>query len=221
MKTIIKKVGQPLTLQGVPYDIYAQIRDAPGNAKLRITYYDGVMELMTPLEFRHEYDSESLGMIIRAYAFVFGVDCEGARSTTFRRGTRGELKGKGKEPDLSFYFAGHAELVRGKVTLDLKVDPPPDLWIEIDNRGSSKASLPLYAELGVPEVWRYWTRRRKLWFGRLENGNYVEVDRSLSLPKLTPTHVLELIDETRKRGQTAWDRWMRNWMDTTLRNAND
>ena len=221
MNTIIRVVRKPLKLRGIPYDLYEKIRDAPGNDSLRITYYDGVMEFMAPLEFRHEYGRDSLGMIVRAYAAVFKLDCEGAGSTTFRKGKPGKMKGKGKEPDLSFYFGENAEAVRQKQKLDLKVDPPPDLWIEVDNTGSSKGGLPLYAELGVPEVWRYRTRRGKLWFGSLKNGQYTEIQRSIHLPKLTPDIVLDLIGETRKLGQTGWDIWMRDWMDTTLRTAND
>ncbi len=221
MKTITRVVRVPQTLTGIPYNVYVSIRDAPGNDKLRMNYHDGVLEFMAPAEFRHERGSHTLGMIVLAYSCVFDLPCEGARSTTFRRGLPGELKGAGKEPDQSYYFADNAEYVREKETLDLERDPPPDLWIEVDNNVSSKGRLPLYAELGIPEVWRYQIRRRSLWFGSLKNGEYVEIDRSLCLPKLTPDIVLDLVDEARKRGQTAWFRWMRNWMDTTLRNAND
>jgi Uma2 family endonuclease len=70
-------------------------------------------------------------------------------------------RGRGKEPDKAFYFA-NAAAIRGKETIDLRVDPPPDLWIEVDNRGSSKGKLQLYAALGVPELWRYQARRALL-----------------------------------------------------------
>ncbi len=217
----IKTAGAPVFLYGVNYETYAQIRDEPHNEKLRLTYYDGTLEIMAPADYRHEWGSYRLSMIVNAYAFVFEIETEGALSTTFRNGVPGQPEGAGKEPDLSFYFADHAEHVRNKETLDLKIDPAPDLWIEVDNKGSSNGSLPLYVEPGVPEVWRDWTRRRKLWFGSLRNGSFVEIQRSLCLPKVTPNIVLEMIDEARKRGQTAWDIWMRNWMDTSLRNAND
>ena len=89
-------------------------------------------------------------------------------------------RGNGKEPDQSFYFA-NGPAIRGKATIDLEVDPPPDLWIEVDNRSSSKGRLPLYAALGVPEVWQYRVRRRTLRFFRLNEAGdgYVPIDRSL------------------------------------------
>jgi Uma2 family endonuclease len=215
MSTVTKRVLVPTVLRGVPYDIYCLIRDHPGNDGYRMTYSDGALEIMSP-QHRHEKGGSRLAMIVRAYTAVFGVDCQGAASTTFRRGLPGELKGKGKEPDESFYFA-HEALIRDKDDIDLEVDPPPDLWIEVDNRSSSKGRLPLYAALGVPEVWRYRSRRRALWFGLLEGEDYVEVVRSRSLPKLTTALVLDLLDEAARRGETAWDNWMRGWMDSTLR----
>jgi Uma2 family endonuclease len=218
MSTITQRHA-PTTLRGVPYDVYVRLRDDWRNDGLRMTYFNGTLEIMAPAEFRHEKGSRRLGLIVLAYAVVFRLDCEGGGSTTFRRGLPGALKGHGKEPDQCFYIA-HAADVRDKDALDLEHDPPPDLWIEVDNKGSSQGRLPLFAALGIPEVWRYRPRRQTLWFGRLENTAYVEVERSSALPLLTPAIVLELLAEAR-RGESAWDRWMREWMDTTLRHRVD
>jgi len=38
--------------------------------------------------------------------------------------------------------------------MDLAVDPPPDLVIEIDIPSPSFSKLPIYADMGVPDVWR-------------------------------------------------------------------
>ncbi len=197
-------------LWGVSYDAYVAMRDDPRNDPIRMTYHDGVLEVMSP-EFRHESGSFRLGMIVCAYAASTGLECEAAGSTTFKKGVPGAREGKGKEPDESFYIRHH-EAVRHKNTLDLTVDPPPDLWIEVDNRASSAGKLPIYASFGVPEVWRYRPRRRALWIGRLEGGAYTEVAESRCLPGLTPALLLEFLDEAQKRGQTAWDVWLRAWI---------
>lgn len=219
MSTLTRKIPGPTVLRGVSYDMYLRLRDHPGNDGHRMTYYDGTLEIMSP-QFRHEKGGRRIGMIVRAYTAVFGVECQGAGSTTFRRGLPGKLKGKGKEPDESYYFT-HATLVRDKEDLDLEVDPPPDLWVEVDNRSRSKGRLPVYAGLGIPEVWRYQPRRRTLWFGLLENGEYAATARSRCLPKLTPEIVLNLLDEAASRGETAWDNWMRGWIDSSLRFMNE
>ncbi len=215
MATVSK--GSSLSvLRGVPYDWYVGLRDDPGNRHLRMTYDDGVLEIMSPL-FRHEMNAERIGMIVRAIAAVFVLACTGARCTTIRRGTAGTRLGKGKEPDNSYYFA-NAPSLRGKETIDLNVDPPPDLWIEVDHRGSSRRRLPMYASLGVPEVWRLHTGRGVLWFGQLEGNGYVEIGRSLSLPMVTPELILALLDRAgQSPDETSWDDWMRDWLRQTFK----
>jgi Uma2 family endonuclease len=200
----------PVILRGVPYGVYVRLRDDERNDQVRMTYHDGVLELMSP-EFIHERGAHHLSMIVNGYAAVLGVDCEGARTTTFRKGVPKQLKGKGKGPDASFYFA-NAPAVRGKDRLDLTTDPPPDLWIEVDYRASSAGKLPLYAELGVVELWRYRPQRGVLWIGRLQAGAHVEVPVSGCLPGMTPRLLLDLLNQAAKRGESFWDAWMRGWI---------
>ncbi len=182
------------TLRGVPYDWYARLRDEPANRHPRMTYVDGTLEILSP-EFRHESNAERVSMIVRAVASTFGLACLGARRTMIRR---------------------------GKDTIHGDVDPPPDLWIEIDNRGSSRGRLPLYASLGVPEVWRLHARRGTAWFARLDQGSYIEILASLSLPMVTPRLLLTLLDRAHDAPEeTSWDDWMRDWLRQTFRPAYD
>ena len=41
------------------------------------------------------------------------------------------------------------------MAIDLTLDPPPDLAIEIDMTSPSIPRLPIYCALGIPEVWRF------------------------------------------------------------------
>ena len=43
----------------------------------------------------------------------------------------------------------------GRDTIDLTVDPPPDLIVEVDISHPSLDKFPIYASLGIPEVWRH------------------------------------------------------------------
>jgi Uma2 family endonuclease len=202
----------------VPYDWYVGLREDPGNLHLRMTYDDGVLEILSP-QFSHEQNPDRVGIIVRAVASVFGLGCTGARCTTIRRGTAGTRFGKGKEPDTSFYLA-NAPVVRGKITIDLTFDPPPDLWIEVDHRGSSRRRLPIYAAFGVPELWRLRVGRGTLWFGRLDGDHYVEIRRSPGLPMVTPELVLALLERAgQSPDETAWDDWMRDWLRHTFKPA--
>src|SRR6516162_6726941 len=134
-----------LPLRGVSFDIYTQLRREPANQALRMTYHNGTLEIMTPL-FRHEKYSRRLALFVLAVTAVLGIPCQGAGSTTFSLRGRRKLEGWGKEPDQSFYLANEFR-IRGREEIDLEVDPPPDLWIEVDHRGSSRGRLPLYASL--------------------------------------------------------------------------
>ncbi len=198
----------PTVLRGVTYGTYLRLRKHPGNRGYRMTYYDGTLEIMSP-QFQHECPSQRLGLLVRAVAAALNIPYRGSGSTTFCRGQRELPKGKGKEPDQSFYFA-HRGQIAGKRTIDLDVDPPPDLWIEVDNRSSSKGRLPLYAELGVPEVWRYRVRSGRLWFGRFDGVAYTQIDRSLALPMLTPERVVFALARCGD-DEGAWDNWLRAW----------
>lgn len=205
------------SLQGVPFDVYERLRDHPSNGGLRMTYHDGTLELTSPA-YRHEQGSERISLIIRAYVATFQIPCRGTRTTTFRKGVPGSTLGQGKEPDLSYYFA-NAPMIRSNRSIDLTIDPPPDLWVEVDHRASSAGRLPVYAALGIPEVWRYRAYKKTLWFGVLDGDSYREVDRSRSLERLSPSIVLDLLAEADRLGETEWDIWMRHGMDGTLREA--
>ena len=44
---------------------------------------------------------------------------------------------------------------RTKRRIDASVDPPPDLLIEIGLTSDSLNKFPVFAQLGVPEIWRF------------------------------------------------------------------
>lgn len=211
MATVVRRGSGITVLRRVPYAIYEALRDEPANARLKMTYYDGTLEIMSP-EFLHEGGSRKLGIVVLAVTSVLEIPCTGARSTTFRLPGDAPRKGKGKEPDECFYITHEGDL-RGKQSLALPVDPPPDLWIEVDNRGSSKGRLPLYADLGVPEVWRYRARRDVLWFGRLNAaGAYEPIERSQALPMLTPALVLEALALGQDIPESTWFVRLQAWV---------
>lgn len=98
----------------------------------------------------------------------------------------------------------------GRERLDLTVDPPPDLAIEIDV--TSKTQLNAYEVLGVPEIWRYENHRLQVYV--LQSGKYVESAISLTFPNFP---VIEGISQFLEMGQQsgtsqalrAFRRWVR------------
>lgn len=196
---------------GVSWDDYVKLRDSRESSGLRLTYHDGTLVIMSS-EYIHESGAERLNIIVQSVAEVLDLDVAPTRTTTFRRkGTR-PRKGSGKEPDLSFYFGANERSIRDKDSIDLDLDPPPDLAIEVDHTAASDYAFPIYVALGVPEVWRYDARERTLTFHRLTENAYRNVDQSVCLPVLTIDLVLQAMDAFHVGMRYYdWVRWVRGW----------
>jgi Uma2 family endonuclease len=102
------------------------LADFADSSGIRVAYDHGTLEIMAP-SFKHERAADLLADVVKAVAEAQGLDVVPAGSTTFKR----QDVERGFEPDASFYVQ-HAADVRGRVTIDLTVDPPPDVIIGID-----------------------------------------------------------------------------------------
>ena len=123
-------------------------------------------------------------------------------STTIKRR---DLK-RAYEADESYYVI-HADAVRGKEEIDLSIDPPPDLVIEVALTASLIRKLRLFAAIGVPEVWRQ--DGRQLEFFRLREGEYQPVDESVGLPGLTSATIRSVLERRGEVGETQLIRGFR------------
>lgn len=203
-------------LHRIRFRDYVKIALAPENRHLRMAYHDGTLEIVSPKLRRHEVPSDKLRIIITTVATHLGLAYDGTGSYTYRRAGEGPYRGKGKEPDQSFYFANAGRVPKNRDP-DLDAgDPPPDLWIEVDNRVSSAGRLPIYATLGVPEVWRYRSGKKTLQFLQLVDGVYQPIEQSLSIPDLTPTLVLEALGLGDDPLESVWMRLLQEWVARTF-----
>jgi Uma2 family endonuclease len=134
-------------IHGVDWDGYeALLKLLP---RTRMTYDRGVVELMSPM-YIHELYRKRLASLIEILADELEIPYIAAGSTTFRR----QLLDRGLEPDESYYLDSIARL-NNRMDINLDVDPPPDLAVEVDITSSSLDRMGIYAALGVPEVWRF------------------------------------------------------------------
>lgn len=135
------------------------------------------------------------------------VDIEPSGSTTFRR--RDMVKGL--EPD-ECYYVQNAALIRGKRELDLASDPLPDLAIEIEITRRSVPKQPVYAGLGIPELWRFNGKRLTVLI--LKIGKYEETTNSVAFPFLPmgefQQFVLRLETERRPQVLREFRKWVRS-----------
>lgn len=170
----------------------------------RFTYDRGVLEIVSP-SFEHEQANRTLALLVQTVASELSRDVLGAGSTTFKR----EDLQRGFEPDSCFYVQ-HASRLRGQRRIDLTIDPPPDLVIEIDVSRSSLDKLSLYARMGVPEVWRFDGERIVIHL--LEAGLYRETEHSSVLPPLTSQVLLRFLVEGRSLSLPEWLRSLSEWV---------
>lgn len=169
----------------------------------RVAYDNGTLEIMTPLP-EHEYYKEAIGISIQDIADELEINYESYGSSTWKR----EARLAGIEPDNCFYFQNEAK-IRGKLKFDLNQDPPPDLALEIDLTSKSLNRFPIYARLGIPEIWCYDPGKLKIY--QLQNEEYVEVETSSIFPMLRVQEIPTIIEQHRPNGKRAIRQAVRNW----------
>ena len=204
------------TLHGVTYKTYERLLRNPHNQHLRMAYHDGTLEIMSPSLYAHEGASRRFSLLIILMSKALRLRFTGTGSMTIRRGGDGATEGVGKEPDQGFYFGSWDRFPTHR-DLDLGAgDPPPDLWIEVDHRASSQGRLPIYARLGVPEVWQFRVARQAVQFLQLVAGAYVPIDRSLALPVLTPNLVVEAIVAGEEMAESDYFDYLQDWIPAII-----
>ena len=217
MAYVDKRHPHVVILYRFPYRTYVRLTGATDNRHLKMAYHDGTLEVLSLRLFRHEKAAYRLGCVVITVAEMLGLAYHCTRGTTFHRSGDGPFRGKGKEPDQSFYLQNVERIpVEGEIDLDAG-DPPPDLWIEVDGRHSTQGRWPVYAALGVPEVWSNRARKKSLRFLWLVDGRYEPVDRSHALPVLTPALVLEALSLGEKLYDSEWMPLLREWVIRTIR----
>lgn len=199
--------GQCVILHGVSWETYERLlTEHEENSSTHFTYDQGMLEIMV-LSARHESLKHILALLVDLIAGEMELDIYGLGSTTFQR----EDLARGFEPDACFYIQ-HEAAVRGKAAIDLTIDPPPDLVIEIDITSPSLNKFPIFAALGVTEVWRYDGEQVTIF--ALRGDQYVVQTESIFLPPMTGKVLTELVEASQSLKRTAWLRRVREWART-------
>ena len=119
--------GHRIILHNISWQEFEEILTELGeNRPSRLAYYQGNLEIKMPLP-KHEVAKVIIGDLVKIILEKLELDCECFGSTTFKR----QDMNSGIEPDDSFYIQNHVQMI-GKEKIDLNIDPPPDLVIEID-----------------------------------------------------------------------------------------
>ena len=186
--------GALLRIPGVSWDDYEQLLAELGDDyHVRVSYNCGDLEIMSPLP-EHEEFAEVIQDIAREITRELGVKLESRGSMTMRRA----WLNKGAEPDTCFYVQNAGRII-GQRGLDFNIDPPPDIVVEIDITNASRSKFPIYAALGVAEIWRYDGSTAS--FYALTGSEYVATSHSHAFPFLPSTVLAQWMALSKTAGQ--------------------
>jgi Uma2 family endonuclease len=194
-----------IVLEPISWGLYQQIlRELGDNRGQRLAYDNGRLEIMSPSNL-HEDVKKIAARLIEAYGDATGIDVQGFGSWTMDR----EALQKGIEPDECYYVQSFEAIAHKRP--DLAVDPPPDLAIEVDITRSTLPKQPIYAALGIPEIWRY-DGKRFIILLRTDAGGYAESQQSRCFPALPIDEFNRFVQIGLKSRQPAAIRALRQWL---------
>lgn len=200
---------QRMVLHGISWETYERLlADHENSSAPRFTYDRGDLEIMSPLP-DHERYNRLVQILVPLAAREMGIRVYSLGSTTFRR----EVFERGIEADSCFYVR-NVGAVRGKDRIDLRVDPPPDLVVEIEITNPLLSKLPIYAQFRVPEVWRYDGQRMEILV--LADRIYSASSASRALPAISAAALSKILAESHGLDDFDWLDHVRDWARTLL-----
>ncbi len=194
-----------VTFHNVTWDEYEELLAQVGEASgLRISYNDGTLKVMS-LSSEHEKYVDFIKCLVAQIRVRLRINILFFGSATMRK----HKNMKGNEPDACFYVQT-ADVIGNRIHLDFAVDPPPDVVVEVDVHHRSAENDPIYAALGVSEIWRY--DESAVTILHLQHDDYVQAETSCALPMLTTQVLTEYLTQMRQDGEfkaiLAFDEWL-------------
>jgi Uma2 family endonuclease len=191
-----------MVLENVSWETFVALADEREGSVPRLTYNEGVLEMMSPKR-KHENLGRLIGRMIEAYSEIKGIEILSVASVTVKRS---DLK-KAFEADESYYVT-NIDKVLAKEELDFEVDPAPDLVVEVELTSSAIDKMELFAAMQVREVWRH--DGTSVRFYRLVNEQYELIPTSAELPALDAALINRFLDQRLQAGETTLIRAFRS-----------
>lgn len=198
-----------VVIRGVGWQGYQTLLGLIGDQPVRMTYDRGDVELMSPL-LKHERNRSLLGRMVDVLTEELEIPTMPAGATTLNR----KDLDRGLEADESFYFWDLSR-VSDPNNLNLEVDPPPDLAIEIEITRSVLNRLGIYGALKVPEIWRFDGSVLRI-LSLQADGSYARHALSKVLPWITLEELQRFAVTEANTNQTEWLKTFRRWVRETV-----
>lgn len=207
---------QIVCLHPVSWETFNHLLEELGEKRgQRLAYEDGILEIMSPLG-EHESSNRFIESLIGVIADELTLNLKKIGALTLKS----ETQQKAVEPD-SCYYINHEPQVRSKKNIDLTIDPPPDLVLEIDITSGSLNKLPIYASLNVPEIWHYDGYQVRIFALEKEGNNYQQVRESALFPFLNVSLIPNWLKRTLEIGETQTLKEFRQWLRDNIDRNNE
>ncbi len=201
---INKTIQSPdrVILQNISWRTYQSlVTDFEQEPAVRLTYDRGTLEIRMPLDPYESY-KKITGRLVEAATEELGLEIRSLGSRTCDR----EDLSQGLEPDQCYYIQNEP-LVRSLDQIDLSKSPPPNLAVEIDITSSSLNRFEIYAQLAVPEVWRF--NSKVLTIHLLKDSKYQKAKNSIALAPLKASDFSSLLSIHQTVGENSLIRQFR------------
>ena len=204
-----EKTTQRVVLSNISWPTYESLLAEAGDKRSsRFLYSQGVLEILMPSDL-HETVNCLLKQFVTTLSDELKLKRKGFGSTTLNRE---DLK-QGAEPDSCFYIQ-NVDRIRGR-KINLSIDPPPDLIIEVDLTSPSTNRFTIYKNLGVPEIWRY--LGEAVQFFQLQNGEYAICEYSGAFPIVSSGIINQFLQMAETEDDTTIIEGLRVWVRHQLR----
>lgn len=150
-------------LSDVPWSTYVVLRDTIDSPGLKLTYLEGLLEIMSPSRAR-EMSKKQIARLLELFCLERDIPLFGYGSTTFRK----EEKQRGLEPDECYCRGADREV--------------PDVALEVIVSTPLLDKLEVYRGLGVREVWLF--RGAAFELVTLKHDQYEPIERSQVFPEV-------------------------------------
>jgi Uma2 family endonuclease len=190
---------------GVAWDDYEAMLRIVGDGPLRLTYDRGEMEVVMP-SYRHEVLTRLSQTLMTDLLRALRIPFKSGGTTTLRR----QGLARGLEPDLCYYLRD-LDRLHGQPGPALDDIVVPDLAIEVEVSRTALDKLGFYAQIGVPEVWRFDGQALVAHILRPDH-TYEQAEVSTALPMVSLPTLARWIRSGLEMDELSWGERVLDWI---------
>lgn len=184
------------------YEVLLQSRREQAAIKLSFNGKTQEIAIVSPSP-RHANQADVLTDLVKLLLRHQKLDWQGFDPVTLKR-----VNQAGVEPDACFYIQNRAAIL-GKDQIDLAIDPPPDLAIEVDL--TSRTNPEVYSALRIPELWIYCQATLSIF--QFNGSAYEESPNSATFPAIdVKQHLPGYVERTWSVGSSVALREFEEWL---------